>query len=379
MRFHSCFPAAVGALAILTLAGCGDDSTSPEADAAAIDDADASSDAGSDALVEDTGSIDISEEGSAPDAEDDASDAVATDVARDAFDGSAQPDASDGSAEPDAVEVDAGPVIPPWPAARPGCNGHEELCDRPFDEVVFPSTHNSMSNAQDDWGIPNQNLNLRSQLSDGIRGFLLDVFEDNGRLKLCHSICVIGQRDLIDAFEEFSDFLAQNPGEVISFLIEDNISAEQLAGALDAGGLADYAIVHEPGAAWPTLGELIEADTRLLVTTQDAGPPPEIIHNLWSLAWDTDYTYASVDDFECGRNRGQTSNALFLLNHWLSAPASLPEYGPVANEYSVLMDRVETCRSEWERLPSFLAVDYYDAGDLFEVVDVLNGVAPARD
>ena len=30
------------------------------------------------------------------------------------------------------------------PAAG-GCNGHEELCERPFDRVVLPMTHNSMS------------------------------------------------------------------------------------------------------------------------------------------------------------------------------------------------------------------------------------------
>src|SRR5687768_7981316 len=29
------------------------------------------------------------------------------------------------------------------------CNGHAALCDRRFDEVVFPATHNSMSNADD--------------------------------------------------------------------------------------------------------------------------------------------------------------------------------------------------------------------------------------
>ena len=33
----------------------------------------------------------------------------------------------------------------------PKCNGHAELCDRPFDEVAYPMTHNAMSNAEAGW------------------------------------------------------------------------------------------------------------------------------------------------------------------------------------------------------------------------------------
>src|SRR5215471_3110579 len=66
------------------------------------------------------------------------------------------------------------------------CNGHTELCDRRFDQVAFPGTHNSMSNQDEGWLIPNQIHGLTQQLEDGIRVFLIDTHYDEGGTYLCH-------------------------------------------------------------------------------------------------------------------------------------------------------------------------------------------------
>ena len=287
--------------------------------------------------------------------------------------GTAGSDSADGSAPTTNPDVDTQPRS--WPERRPGCNGHPDLCERPFDEVVFPATHNSMSNEQDGWVLPNQNTNMRAQLIDGIRAFLIDVYEQRGQLVLCHSVCTLGQRDYLEALQELRSFLDENPGEVISLLIQNAVSSQQLDDALVESGLAPYAIVQDPNAPWPTLQELVDRNTRLLVTVESGGPPPERIHSLWAVAWDTPYSFESVEAFNCTQNRGDSTNALFLINHWLSAPAALPEFGPVANAGDVLRARVEECRTDWGRLPTFIAVDYHDAGDLMTVVDELNGVA----
>ena len=64
------------------------------------------------------------------------------------------------------------------------------------------------------------------------------------------------------------------------------------------------------------------------------------------------------------------------MNHWLSGdPASQTEAGN-ANDRDVLMQRVELCRSEQDRVPNMIAVDFYSSGELFDVVDELNGVIP---
>jgi hypothetical protein len=302
--------------------------------------------------------------------------APVSDAADDAAD-DAVVDAEAPPGEPDGWREEQDAPPPPWPPARDGCNGHVELCDRPYPEVVFPGTHNSMSNADDGWGVPNQTHNLRRQLSDGIRVFLLDVYEEEEEVLLCHAFCIIGSRPLREAMEEFADFLEQNPREVVSIKFEDYISADRLAGVLREAGLERWVYTHDADAGWPTLGAMIEADTRLVVTAQNEGPPPAWLHNVWDLAWDTPFSFASTDEFNCRWNRGDRSNDILLINHWVLSPLAMPSNAVRANARTMLESRVETCRAQWDRLPTWIAVDFYEIGDIFAVVDALNGVASA--
>lgn len=297
----------------------------------------------------------------------------------------ARPDVENPDVDPpvpddaDAADVADSESLAPWPAPREGCNGHPQLCDRPLPEVVFAATHNSMSNRQDGWAAPNQNLNMRHQLIDGVRAFLIDVYDRNGRILLCHGFCNLGSRPLLEAMEEIADFLHDQPGEVIALLIEDYVTSEVIAEVLTEAGLAPFAHTQDPDEAWPTLGEMVASNQRLLVLAQDSGPPPAWVHNLWRHGWDTPFTFDRPEAFSCRANRGSSTNALFLINHWILDPAARPANAEIVNTYDALMARVEACSDQWDRLPTFLAVDFHDVGDLLEVVDVLNGVRPARE
>lgn len=265
-----------------------------------------------------------------------------------------------------------------WPPPREGCNGHEVLCDRPFPEVVFPGTHNSMSNDEDGWIVPNQNRNIRAQLIDGIRVFLLDTYEERGELLLCHGFCVLGKRSLIEALEEFRSFLEANPREVVTFIFEDHIPGERTVEAIETAGLLPFVHTQAQGETWLTLGEMIEGGRRLVVTAERAGPPPDWLHHVWEVGWDTPFSFSSVEEFSCRANRGSPENDLFLVNHWVLDPVAMAENAILSNAYDTLMERIDACIDEWDRLPTFIAVDFHDVGDLFEVVDVLNGVRDAR-
>jgi hypothetical protein len=279
-----------------------------------------------------------------------------------------------------ASETDANQEEPQriWPEAREGCNGHPDLCERPFHEVVFPTTHNAMGNAEDEWIAPNQNLPLRDQLIDGIRAFMLDTYDEDGEILLCHAFCLLGSRPLLDAMEEFRTFLEENPDEVVTIIFEDHIDGDQTVEVLQDAGLVDFVYTHDEEAGWPTLGEMIAANTRLVVTNESARPPPAWMHHIWDLGWDTPYSFDSPEEFTCTPNRGTMSGGLFLINHWVLDPIPRPSTAEVVNSYEVLMARVEECHEEWDRLPTFLAIDFHDIGDLFEVVDVLNGLAEPR-
>ena len=71
---------------------------------------------------------------------------------------------------------------------------------------------------------------------------------------------------------------------------------------------------------------------------------------------------------------GDTANSLFLLNHFLTATlGGKPEFAEMVNYNPLFVDRARQCEEEGNTLPNFVAVDFYDIGDLFAVVDALNG------
>ncbi len=261
---------------------------------------------------------------------------------------------------------------PPKAETERACNGHAALCDRRLDEVALPATHNSMSNADDGWMLPNQGHDIADQLEDGVRGFLLDTVEEDGELLLCHGYCSLGSVPLADVLALYADFLDANPHEVLVFVIQDGITVDQTSDAFMQAGLVPRAWAWD-GGTMPTLGELIDADERLIVSAESAGPPPDWYHHAWDLFWDTPYDFEAVDEFNCELNRGDVANPLFLLNHWLG-PLPSDALAAEANAMDVLGARAERCAAAAGRVPTLVAVDHYEIGDLFAVVDALNGV-----
>lgn len=257
------------------------------------------------------------------------------------------------------------------------CNGHAALCERRYDEVVFPTTHNSFSAR--DAGFSQLNANhrrtLAAQLEDGVRGLLLDVTEDGGETALCHGPCGFGKIAHAAALADIAAFLDAHPREVLTIIYQDSVPPAAVEADFVAAGL-DARVYTHAGGPFPTLDAMIAADTRLVVTAEVGAPPPDWYHHVWDLAWDTPYSYKSPDEFSCALNRGDTSNPLFLLNHWVNSEIDLPseEDAAIVNAFEVLHGRAVQCMQEAGDLPNFVAVDFYEQGDLFAVVDALNGV-----
>ena len=253
------------------------------------------------------------------------------------------------------------------------CNGAPELCARSYDTVVFPGTHNAYAATEAGFSplAANQTAPLATQLEDGIRVLLLDVLPDGDVLALCHADCGLGSIPHLEALAEIEAFLAAHPRDVLTIIYQDDADQADIVTDLEASGLVTRAYTHD-GGPWPTLGEMIDAGTTLVITAENGGPPPSWYHHVWDEAWDTGFTWTSTADFDCEPNRGAPDHALFLLNHWLSNAAGLPDASAAseANALDTLLARVEAC----PRLPTFIAVDYYDQGDLFAAVDTLNGL-----
>lgn len=254
------------------------------------------------------------------------------------------------------------------------CNGSADFCDRRFDEVSFPMTHNAMSNAEDGWSLPNQSFNIVTQLEAGIRGMMLDTYDEGGEILLCHVFCGLGSTPLVEALTEIRVFLEENPGEVFSIIFESYVENSQTAAAVEESGLIDLTYAHTVGEPWPTLGELVEANTRVMIFQEKPGDPayPWLMY-FWEHAWETPFSFETPEDFSCAPNRGDPEAPLYLLNHFLtSAVGGSPELAEMVNYNPRFIERAEQCQEEGEALPNFVAVDFYDIGDLFEVTASLN-------
>jgi hypothetical protein len=303
-------------------------------------------------------------------------------------------------------------VRAPDPDPRPvrRCNGAAALCDRPYDQVVQAATHNSMSSSDAVLVWPEHDGDIRAQLEAGIRALLIDTkywervddprelstfeqvlpadvadllfatlgqrLEAHDGTYLCHSRCAYGAIPLRQALGTVRDFLAANPDEVVTLIIQNGITAADTEAAFVDAGLEEYLYDGDPAGGWPTLGELVDRGQRLVVIAERDGPPPAWYHDGRTLLTDTSFAVASEADFTCQRRRGDPDAPLFLLNHWIARQVPDRADAAIVNQRSYVVDRVRACEAVTGRLPTFVAVDFYSVGDVVGAVAQLNGVAP---
>lgn len=309
------------------------------------------------------------------------------------------------------------------------CNGAVALCDRRYDQVAFPATHNSMAAAdQPGWFLAEQPDGIIDQLDAGIRVFLIDtwygqrtgregvvantddthekafaearaeygtdVLESALRLRnvlhltprgprdvyLCHALCVLGSTRWEPLMVRVREWLDAHPREVVTFFVQDATSPASTAKVVEDAGLLPDVYTPTPQEAatrtWPTLRQMIDSGHRVVFLAEQQGGGTAVPWLLQGFDWvqDTPFDARRLSDFSCRHNRGAEGAPLFLVNHWLNQSLTRVSASKQANAAAVLGDRLATCRRERGMLPNYVAVDYYDNGDLFGQVDRLNGL-----
>jgi uncharacterized membrane protein HdeD (DUF308 family) len=312
------------------------------------------------------------------------------------------------------------------------CNGADALCDRPLDEVVLAATHNSMSAPLKGWFASQQDRDIAGQLEDGIRGLLIDTHDadklSNGRVRthfaspadlsaavkqdglsqesydaalrlraragfkgsgtrgiyLCHTFCELGATPLADGLAAVHDFLVTHPAQVLVVINQDYVTPADFVKAVDGAGLARYAFTPPSDSHWPTLRSMIDQDRRLVILAENhAGDAPWYQLAYRRLLQETPFSFsrpAQLADAasSCKANRGPAGAPLFLVNNWVTTdPVPLPSNAATVNAYDTLLARARACRRIRDHLPNLIAVDFYKRGDVFRVVDTLNGVRAA--
>lgn len=260
------------------------------------------------------------------------------------------------------------------PSPVRACNGSPALCNRSLKDVAFPGTHNSMSNRDDNWSLPNHTHGIDAQLEYGIRAINMDLYMYEGEPYLCHTSCNAGRRKLSDALSSMKHFMERNPNEVIILWLEDAAGAENLKGTFENSGILEFAHIQTPGALWPTLGEMIDSGKRLVIMGGSSGPEWYLRNEdfLWSSPWN----FRRIKDFECGTSPGQE---LYLLQHFILNPYPMEIYAKKANNKKTLMNRAVQCWQETGQRPNIIIVDFYDLGDLIQATSELNSFSSIMD
>jgi hypothetical protein len=307
-----------------------------------------------------------------------------------------------------AIALAVAAASPVAAAQAKSCNGAAALCSRPFNHVVLPATHNSMSAASLGFQIPDQPVGIPDQLKAGIRGFLIDTHygrrmpdgtvatDDYGNgaqgvrgRYLCHVACQIGATPLVPVLSSMRNFLRKHPGNVLLLDVEDYVTPKDFAAAMKRSGLRKYVYRGKTGPTWPTLGTMIKRHQQVVVLFEHrAGAAPWTHLDYAGIVQETAYTWdpaTLITDpanwaASCAANRGGTIGTLFLMNHW-SPPTPRQQPDPAAdalvNATDVLVGRARACQTVRGLLPTIVAVDQFGTGGLFAAVRQLNGLPPA--
>lgn len=258
------------------------------------------------------------------------------------------------------------------------CNGYPELCAKKYNEVTSVMTHNAFNNSDDGFTLTNQTHGIAQQLNDGVRGLMLDVYDIDGVISVYHGFEILGTEPLSEDLGEIKDFLDNNSNEVISIIFESHVTALDIENELTSAGLMPYLHHQTLGEEWPTLQEMINANERLVIFSEsnDGSASQTWYHYAWAHTFDTNYSYSLPTDFDCGVNRGDISNSLYLVNHWITSAVGTGDIiqANIVNPNPFLINRLEQCQSETGRQPNFIGIDFYEIGGAFEAAEILNGI-----
>ncbi|CAK1363315.1 hypothetical protein CB0940_04589 [Cercospora beticola] len=307
-------------------------------------------------------------------------------------------------------------------AARPTntvpCNGWPEFCTRKYSNISMITSHNSAFVVPNN-AASNQELPILTQLNDGVRMLQGQVHWVNETLYNCHTSCdQLNAGTFQSELELIRGWLQDHPYDVLTMLIgnSDFTDVENFVPAFTNAGLLPY--LYEPAyipqyrEQWPTLGEMILGNNRLVVFMDydaDQSRVPYILDE-FSHIWETPFSPTN-QSFPCDAQRPPDLNEtlardqyMYLANHNLNVAVDLSSIGIATGDEAILIPNTAElnltnsqeivfgalgkmnvdCTQQWDRPPNFMLVDYYnygspEPGSVFHVAAAANGVQYTRE
>ena len=294
------------------------------------------------------------------------------------------------------------------------CNNSPDLCSKAYNEITHLGAHDSpfVRDATTDFSVSgNQFYNSTIQLNAGVRLLSGQIHKSNGNLHLCHSSC-----DLLDAgilstwLMEIKQWLDNNPREVVTLLIvnSDDSTPQEINQHFMASNITEHSYVPadktRPPTTWPTLNDLISANTRLLTFVASIDPrtiPDNMTYLMdeFTYIFENDFENTQMSEFSCEPHRptavqnnsqsALSSGRMALMNHFLYKESELfniqsPNVdnititnSPANNQTGQLGRALDTCTQEYGgKAPTFVLVDFFDEGPSIQAVDDVNAITP---
>ena len=265
--------------------------------------------------------------------------------------------------------------------------------DPRLDQMTFLTAHNAYANGVDGGFAPpfvnlakNQTRGIVQQLSDGVRGFMLDIHQTPDGAVLCHNSCTLVSKPVVlnVDVQRIVDFLKNNRGEIVTVFLEDYVDANTLRAELrKVRGLGDvlYRAEGVQQNGWPTRSQMVDSGKRLIIFTdhgkdgrEDSGVLYQkdwTVENHWSMGsglGSSDWScYSRWDDKPLTATG--SFQPLFVMNHFRDVPFS----STATTDNSKLVNRAQQfCQPAARKKPNFLAVDLYHLGNAQGAVSTLN-------
>ncbi|KAL8736300.1 MAG: hypothetical protein Q9166_000455 [cf. Caloplaca sp. 2 TL-2023] len=280
-----------------------------------------------------------------------------------------------------------------------GCNGREDLCNRRYSNISHIATHDAPFIGV--LPMENQNVDIPTQLDAGIR-FLQAQTHRNafGKLSLCHTHCVMKDAGLLTSYlEVIKEWLDEHPKEVVTILLTngDRLHISEFDKAFNKSGIIPYTYVAhgDPNKwtldSWPTLGELIINNTRLIAFLDTGADQKRVpyLHGEFSYFWETPFETLDPSFSSCKIDRPMgldkfpqtVKQRMYIVNHFLGTRIGgieVPNRRDAAKT-NALMGKssigahTRSCMALYGRAPAAVLVDYFDKGEVFKAQDWLNG------
>ncbi|KAI1460586.1 PLC-like phosphodiesterase [Annulohypoxylon moriforme] len=281
------------------------------------------------------------------------------------------------------------------------CNNSPDLCSRSYNNITHMGAHDSafLRDASTSNSVAgNQYYNATVALDAGIRLLQAQVHDKDGAIELCHTSCSLLDAGTLQTWlTAIKSWMDSNPNEVVTLLLvnSDSKTADEFGTVFSASGIDTYGYEHS-GTTWPTLQEMISANTRLVtfiasITTSTTYP---YLLSEFDHIFETAYEVTSLSGFNCTLDRPSSQSSasaaisaglMPLMNHFayqlLAASIEIPDVdnitttnSPSTSTTGNLGLHAQNCKGEWSQAPTFVLVDFFNEGPSITTADNLNGI-----